>query len=109
MKFLTILFVLISSVTFAQKKQTEIKVAGNCGMCKKTIETAAKSAGAQTATWDSEAKLLTISYKTKKTTPLVIQQAIANAGYDTESVKAPDEVYNKLHGCCKYDRNLINP
>jgi hypothetical protein len=30
--------------------------------------------------------------------------AIANAGHDTEMHKATDEAYNKLPGCCKYER-----
>jgi hypothetical protein len=35
-------------------------------MCKKTIETAAKNAGASKASWDTENKELTVSYKSKR-------------------------------------------
>jgi mercuric ion binding protein len=104
MKFATILLLLVSSVAFGQKKEETIKVWGNCGMCKKTIETAAKSAGATTANWDDETKILQVSYKANKTSSDKIQQAIANVGYDTEKYTADDKVYDQLHGCCKYDR-----
>jgi hypothetical protein len=30
--------------------------------------------------------------------------AIANSGHDTKMHKASDEVYDKLPGCCKYER-----
>lgn len=98
--------VLFSNILFGQtgvKKET-IKVWGNCGMCKKKIETAAKAAGATTANWNDETKELKVSYSAKKTSNEKIQQSIANAGYDTQDFTADNSVYNKLHACCKYDR-----
>ena len=77
---------------------------GNCGMCKKVIETAATSAGASKASWSEETKVLSVVYNAKKTDASKIQQAIAAAGYDTQDFTAPTEVYNKLHGCCQYER-----
>lgn len=97
--------VLLSSKTFAQDVNTDtVKVWGNCGMCKKTIEKAAKSAGAKTANWNGELQQLIVSYKSDKTSNTKIQQAIAESGYDTQDFTAPDDAYNKLHGCCQYDR-----
>ncbi len=64
-------------------------------------------AGATEANWSTETKVLAVSYKgadNKK-----IQQAIANAGYDTQDFTAPDAVYEKLHECCKYDRKNAAP
>jgi hypothetical protein len=92
-------------ITFvsAQKKET-VKVWGNCGMCEKTIENAAKSAGASEADWNTETKVLTVAYKAKKTDLGKIEQAIAAAGYDTQNYTAPEESYLKLHSCCQYDR-----
>ena len=99
------LSLIISATSFAQRSQTEeIKVWGNCGMCEATIEKAAKSAGATEADWNSETKVLTVSYRTNKTSADKIQQAIAATGYDTRDVKGSDEAYANLHGCCKYDR-----
>ena len=77
-----VLFTLISFSATAQKKE-EIKVWGNCGMCKKVIETAATGAGASKASWSEETKMLSVAYNTKKTDADKIQQAIAAAGYDT--------------------------
>lgn len=87
----------------AQKKET-VKVWGNCGMCEKTIETAAKAAGATEADWNTETKVLSVAYKAKKTDLSKIEQAIAAAGYDTQNFTAPDAAYNKLHSCCQYER-----
>lgn len=44
-----------SATVFAQKSE-EIKVWGNCGMCKKTIEEAAIKGGAKSATWNKDTK-----------------------------------------------------
>jgi hypothetical protein len=101
----TIFLFVFGSFSFAQNaKKESIKVWGNCGMCKKTIETAASKAGASTATWDTETKMLSVSYDGKKTNAQKIQQAIAAAGYDTRDFSASDEAYNNLHSCCQYDR-----
>ncbi|WP_336518607.1 hypothetical protein [Pollutibacter soli] len=106
-KFFSLTIVLFFSLSaIAQKKVTtdSIKVWGNCGMCKKTIETAAKSAGADSANWSTETHMLTVSYKSKKSKNQDIQKAVAAAGYDTQDFTAPDDAYNKLHSCCQYDR-----
>ena len=98
-----ILFIFLSSSAIAQKNE-EIKVWGNCGMCKKVIETAATGAGASKVNWSEDTKMLTVSYNAKKTDAKKIQEAVASAGYDTQDFTAPTEVYNKLHGCCQYER-----
>lgn len=97
----TILLVTIFSA-YAQTP-TKLKVSGNCGMCKSSIEKAAKSAGAKTASWDMDAKLLTLVFD--GTTNLdKIETAIAAIGYDTEHKKASKATYDALEECCKYDR-----
>ncbi|PXY02827.1 ATPase [Marinifilum breve] len=89
----------------AENKKAHFKVSGNCGMCEKTIETAAKSVdGVSMADWDKKTKVIKVSFDTEKTSLDAIHKAIAKVGYDTEKVKAKDEVYNKLHSCCKYER-----
>ena len=100
---------LLLSVTFvnAQVKNKTIetvKINGNCGMCKKTIETAANIDKVAKVNWDTQTKTATVSYDKNKTTIEVILKRIADAGYDNEKFVAPDEVYNNLHGCCQYDR-----
>lgn len=99
-----VLALLSTSLVNAQSKKETIAVNGNCGMCKSNIEKAAKSAGAADASWDAETKSLTVTYASASANAAKIQQAVAAAGYDTKDVKASDAAYNKLHGCCKYDR-----
>ncbi len=100
---LSLSFLVISICNFAQAPTT-IKVSGNCGMCKKHIEKAAKDAGAASATWDKVTKLLTVSFDASKTNTDKIETAIAGAGYDTEHKEATQEAYKKLDECCQYDR-----
>ena len=95
---------LISTASFAQSKTETIPVSGNCGMCKSKIEKAAKTAGAADAKWDVDAKTLTVKYNSSTTNAAKIQTAVAAVGYDTRDVKATNEAYDKLHGCCQYDR-----
>jgi len=47
---------------------------------------------------------MTVSFNPKKITLAQIHKNIASVGYDTELETASDEVYNQLHGCCKYER-----
>ncbi len=102
---LSFVFLSFSHIAAAQEKTDTLKVAGNCGMCKKKIETAAKSAGASYAQWNVDAKTLVVKYNSTSANAAKIQQSIAKAGYDTEAVKATDEAYKKLHSCCQYDRS----
>lgn len=104
---LSLMVVALLSVTtaFGKDKTEKFKVYGNCGMCEKTIEKAAKSVeGVSTADWNEESKLMQVSFDDSKTDVHKIHMAIAKAGYDTEMHKASDEAYSKLPGCCQYDR-----
>lgn len=105
--YISLLFVLsfsFANVVNAQSKQEVLNVAGNCGMCKKKIETAAKSAGATYAVWNEDSKKLTVKYNAGNLNVADIQKSIAAAGYDTQAFKATAEAYDNLHDCCKYDR-----
>jgi mercuric ion binding protein len=90
----------------AQNEKTDkFKVAGNCDMCKTRIEKAANSVeGVTSADWNKETKILEVSFSTEKADVHQIQMAIAEVGHDTPMHKAPDEVYDELPGCCKYER-----
>jgi copper chaperone CopZ len=108
-KKLLMVMTLLLSVTFAsaqiKNKSTEtVKISGNCAMCKKVIETAANVNKEAKATWNETTQIATITYDTKKTNLDTILKRVANAGYDNEKFKAPNAVYDELHGCCQYDR-----
>jgi hypothetical protein len=70
------LFFLAATATAQTIKSETIKVWGNCGMCKKTIETAAKDAGATAAVWDKNTKMLAIKYDGAQTSAQKIQEKI---------------------------------
>jgi len=106
---LTVMFLIGTATAFAEKKTEKVDVKGNCGMCKTRIEKAAKGVnGVSKANWNKETKVLELTYDDSKTDLKTIETSIAKAGYDTPLVKATDETYNALHGCCKYDRGSKN-
>lgn len=98
------LMVFFSATLFAQNKTENIKVWGNCGQCKKHIETSLTVNGVEKADWDKKTKILTVTYDTSKITNDQIQKNVAAAGYDTEKFKADDKAYKDLEECCQYDR-----
>jgi mercuric ion binding protein len=103
----SVLLAFVAIATAGAQKSTiteSFKVLGNCGMCQKTIQTAALGAGATSAVWNVETHMLSVTFKKKKTNVEAIQKAVAGKGYDTPLHRASDAVYNNLHGCCKYDR-----
>lgn len=64
-------------------------------MCKARIEKAAKETdGMISANWDQETKMIEVKY----------DSSIVKAGHDTKMHKSSNETYDKLPGCCKYER-----
>jgi len=99
------LFLLGAMSVFGQSTTEKFKVYGNCGMCEKRIETAAKSVdGVSKAEWDSKTEIIEVKMDESKTDVDKVQLAIAKVGHDTDAHKADDKTYNALHGCCKYER-----
>lgn len=89
----------------AGNKTEKIKVYGNCGMCESRIEKAVKAVdGVSKADWDKKTKMLEVTFDDTKTNIHKVHMAVAAVGHDTDMHKAKDEVYDKLHSCCKYDR-----
>lgn len=98
-----LLFATFVSAQNLSKKQFQVK--GNCEMCKERIETTAKKAGAKSAQYSIDSQTLTIE-TSEKVSPEDILKKVAEAGHDNEKFKAPDETYEKLPGCCHYERDL---
>mgnify|MGYP001301125264 FL=1 len=87
--------------------ETSFGVKGNCGMCKKTIETAALSlSGVTNADWDKQTKQIKLIYDPQIVDLMSIHQAIANSGYGTELVENNMDSYDNLPLCCKYDPKM---
>jgi hypothetical protein len=101
---LSIALILTQGV-FAQKGKTEkatFKVYGNCPQCQSRIVDACDLKGVKSAEWDVDSKMMSIIYNPQKITLEKVQEAIAAVGHDTDTKKAPDEVYSKLPDCCLY-------
>lgn len=99
-------FLLFATFVSAQNlSKNQFQVKGNCEMCKERIETTAKKAGAKSAQYSIDSQTLTIE-TSEKVLPEEVLKKVAEAGHDNEKFKAPDETYEKLPGCCHYNRDL---
>ena len=103
-----LLFVAFSSQAQDKKSKNakySFEVNGNCEQCQKRIQKAAFSVpGVKMASWSIETHLLTVMINEEKSSLLDVKQAIANVGHDTDEVKTTQELYDKLHSCCQYER-----
>ena len=107
---LGMMLLFVTLTTQGQEKKNknakhDVEVNGNCEMCKKRIEKAAYSVkGVKSAEYHLDDKMLHLILNEEKCSALDVKKAVANVGYDTDGVKATDEAYGKLHGCCNYER-----
>ena len=77
-----------------------------CGMCKKTIETAVKSLdGIESVNVDKNDKVAHIDYDKSKVDLGKIESTITAAGYDANGKKADPEAYANLDDCCKLPKD----
>jgi periplasmic mercuric ion binding protein len=103
---LAALFMMGVFTVFAGDKTETFKVnGGDCEDCKTHIETTAKEVeGVASAEWNLETKQLTLVFNEEAVALKDIEMAIAKGGNDTPNFRAPDEAYDNLPECCKYDR-----
>ena len=81
-----------------KSKKVTFAVGGNCEQCKVRIEKAAyKVKGVKSGN-------MTLIFDERKCSEEDVQKAIAKVGHDAGKERADDEVYNKLHHCCLYER-----
>lgn len=97
------LFASLYSYSQSTVKTETFVVKGNCEDCKKRIENAADIKGVKISNWDSEKKVFSVTYDSKKTTVEQIQKAIAAKGYDAGNEKGDPKAYDKLPKCCQYN------
>lgn len=100
----TLLTITACQAQIKNAKTATVKVYGNCGMCETSIEKAANKGKTSKADWNEATKMAIITYDSMKTNAESVLKNIALAGYDSEKFLAPDAAYDKLPGCCKYDR-----
>ena len=73
-----------------------------CGMCQKTIEMGlSKLEGVGHSTVDLASKTTKVSFDSKKTDLLKIENAISSLGYQANAVSANPDAYESLPACCK--------
>lgn len=104
MAIILLLSVTITSAQIKNSKTENVKIYGNCGMCKSKIETAGNLKKVAKVEWNKDSKIATLTYDSTKTSQDEILKRIALAGYDSDKFLAPDDVYDALHGCCQYER-----
>ncbi len=97
------LLLLVSGSALAQTYEVTFWVNGVCGMCDKRIESALiNSPGVKFADWDIETLQVKVVYNSKKLSEQKLHEIVAGVGHDTQKVRAEDEDYAKVNGCCKY-------
>lgn len=85
------------------ESEVMFRVEGNCVMCRDRIEAAALSVpGVRTAGWNQDTHMLRLSVLSDRMNTMDIHKAIAAAGHDTDRMRAEDDVYSQLPGCCRY-------
>ena len=94
----------ISAFSKQNLTSANVKVWGNCEMCQETIESSLKTPGVFSASWNSETKLLSVTFDSTQISLDKIHKQVAASGYDTEMYKADEESYKNLHECCQYER-----
>lgn len=105
--FIILLFLTICQAGFPQIKNVKtktVKIYGNCFMCKAQIEKAGNQENIAQVDWDLQTQVATITYDAQKTTANKVLKRIAMAGFDNDKYLAPDDAYQKLERCCKYER-----
>lgn len=101
------IILLLSASSHSQIKNAStenIKIYGNCAMCKANIEEAGNQKNTAAVNWDKDTQIALVTYDSKKTTKDQILKRIALAGYDNSSFLSPQSAYAKLPDCCKYTR-----
>lgn len=102
---LVLLFMLIGSATVSAQDKTAtitIKTSTMCEMCKEKIErNLIFEKGVKTVVVDFKNKIVTVSYRTDKTTPEKIKAALVKLGYRADELPANPEAFKKLPACCQ--------
>jgi copper chaperone CopZ len=83
-------------------EKIEIQTSAQCTICKDRIEKdMAFEKGVKSVDLDLETKFLTVEYRTDKTDPDKLREAVSKIGYDADDVAADLKAYEKLPECCK--------
>lgn len=80
----------------------QFKTSAVCDMCKARLEKSlAYEKGVQSASLDVPTKVLSVTYRTDKTTAAALRSAVQKTGYDADELPAEARAYSRLPECCK--------
>jgi periplasmic mercuric ion binding protein len=102
-------FLIMANPVQAQEKPkkietVEIKSSLICGMCEdRVIKGLAFERGVTKVDVNLKEQIITVDYRTKRTSPEKIKEAITKLGHDADEMEADEEAYEKLPACCKRD------
>ena len=94
----------VSKIQEIEKKvdTVEIKTSAICGMCKERLEhDMTFEKGVKSVELDLDTKILTISYKTNKTSKEELKKAVTKIGYDADEMVANQKAHDRLPPCCQ--------
>ncbi|HIK66761.1 MAG TPA: hypothetical protein EYF95_02185 [Flavobacteriales bacterium] len=101
--FVVFSLLLVTNISAQKKVDVTFEVGGVCGMCEERIEKAYDVKGIVIADYDLETHQLHVVYKTKHFPDILdVHRLATSVGHDTDLIKASEEVYAKIHECCKY-------
>ena len=104
-KLIIILFSILTVNAWAQKETVKILTSASCvGICcKDKIEQEMQfTRGVTAVDLDIESKILTVTFKIKKTDTDKLRKAISLIGYHADDVKANKQAHDKLPSCCQH-------
>ncbi|MBK7483272.1 MAG: hypothetical protein IPI72_11145 [Flavobacteriales bacterium] len=84
-----------------------VKIDGDCPMCETRIEQVVFVKNEAEVDWVVETHMARVTFDSTRTDLAAIMQRVAHAGYDNELYLAPKQAYDKLPGCCQYERTLL--
>lgn len=85
-----------------------LRIDGDCPMCEERIERVAFVKNEAEVDWVVETHMARVTFDSTRTSLDAIMQRVAQAGYDNELYLAPKQAYDKLPGCCQYERTLVH-
>ena len=110
-KTIGIAFLMLITFNASQRKKVQkavIKTTISCNHCKQCEtcgglleKTLLKTNGIQMITLNEKEATIEVIYNSKNIDLPTIKKAISNLGYDADEVKATQQGYDKLDGCCK--------
>ena len=104
-KLMIILFSVLTVNAWAQKETVKILTSAECvGICcKDRIEQEMQfTRGVTAVDLDIDSRVLTVTFKIKKTDADKLRKAISLLGYNADDVKANKKAHDNLPSCCQH-------